>query len=256
MGGWASYKLAFEHPDDFAGALVLDGPVVCGVEAYPGANGAASPGPGVRPGRAELAADRQRALDPLRDRPDLRRRAGADHRRDRPGAGFDKLGQRYDLFIHTGADHLAFATEDRFGDAVTALGDPVRTTNPGAFTYDWYPSLSNSRARDRRHRRLLAERPGGARPAPTGKIAGDRRRRRRAARSAPSPTQRSGTVARHSAAAGDRDGAAAGSSARAPAARVADDPGADRRRRADRGQRGRQACARGRSPYAPTARRG
>ena len=27
MGGWASYKLAFEHPDDFAGALVLDGPV-------------------------------------------------------------------------------------------------------------------------------------------------------------------------------------------------------------------------------------
>jgi pimeloyl-ACP methyl ester carboxylesterase len=27
MGGWASYKLAFEHPDDFAGSLVLDGPV-------------------------------------------------------------------------------------------------------------------------------------------------------------------------------------------------------------------------------------
>ena len=36
MGGWASYKLAFEHPDDFAGALVLDGPIACGVEA-PGA---------------------------------------------------------------------------------------------------------------------------------------------------------------------------------------------------------------------------
>jgi hypothetical protein len=57
---------------------------------------------------------------------------------------FDKAGQRYDLFIHTGGDHLAFATEDRFSDVVAALGHPVRTTNPAAFTYDWYPSLSST----------------------------------------------------------------------------------------------------------------
>lgn len=64
---------------------------------------------------------------------------------ERPGPqAFDQAGQRYDLFIHTGADHLAFATEDRFSDAVAALGSPVRTTTPGAFTYDWYPSLSSS----------------------------------------------------------------------------------------------------------------
>jgi len=58
---------------------------------------------------------------------------------------FDRLGQRYDLFIHTGGDHLAFATEDRFGDVVSALGNPVRRTNSGSFTYDWYPSLDSSR---------------------------------------------------------------------------------------------------------------
>ena len=57
---------------------------------------------------------------------------------------FDRLGQRYNLFIHTRADHLAFATEDRFGDAVAALGRPLAVTEPGAFTYDWYPSLTSS----------------------------------------------------------------------------------------------------------------
>jgi hypothetical protein len=57
---------------------------------------------------------------------------------------FDGLGQRYDLFIHTGADHLIYATEDRFGDAVAAVGKPVRKVNPGHFTYSWYPSLDNA----------------------------------------------------------------------------------------------------------------
>jgi hypothetical protein len=57
---------------------------------------------------------------------------------------FDQLGQRYNLFLHAGADHLVFATEDRFGDVVTALGAPTLATNPGAFTYAWYPSLNSS----------------------------------------------------------------------------------------------------------------
>jgi pimeloyl-ACP methyl ester carboxylesterase len=65
MGGWASGKLAFEHPDDFAGALVLDGPIACGVE-------------------------------------------------------------------------------DRFSDVVSALGSPVRRTDPGSFTDRWYPSPDNA----------------------------------------------------------------------------------------------------------------
>ena len=83
-------------------------------------------------GRPEPAVRGQRPLDPLRDRPDLRRRTGAHHRRDRPGPGLRQPDQRYNLFIHTGGDHLVYATEDKFSDAVAALGKPVRTVNPGA----------------------------------------------------------------------------------------------------------------------------
>ncbi|HTU96265.1 MAG TPA: prolyl oligopeptidase family serine peptidase [Solirubrobacteraceae bacterium] len=144
MGGWASYKLAFEHPDDFAGALVLDGPVACGVEVYPGVTGPASQDP-------ECSSDGQSQpmVPNARWIPYVIDQTYADELVPTTGVlsqaqAFDTAGQRYDLFIHTGGDHLAFATEDRFSDVVAALGHPVRTTNPAAFTYDWYPSLSSA----------------------------------------------------------------------------------------------------------------
>jgi len=144
MGGWASYKLAFEHPDDFAGALVLDGPVACGVEVYPGVTGPASQDP-------ECSSDGQSMsmVPNARWIPYVIDQTYADELVPTTGViaqaqAFDQADQRYDLFIHTGADHLVFATEDRFADAVAALGNPVRTTRPGAFTYSWYPSLSST----------------------------------------------------------------------------------------------------------------
>jgi dienelactone hydrolase len=144
MGGWASYKLAFEHPDDFAGALVLDGPVACGVEVYPGVTGPASQDP-------ECSSDGQSVgmVANARWIPYVIDQTYADELVPTTGViaqaqAFDQANQRYDLFIHTGADHLVFATEDRFSDAVAALGNPVRTTNPGAFSYAWYPSLSST----------------------------------------------------------------------------------------------------------------
>jgi S-formylglutathione hydrolase FrmB len=144
MGGWASYKLAFEHPDDFAGALVLDGPVACGVEVYPGVTGPAAQNPA-------CASDGQSVgmVANARWIPYVIDQTYADELVPTTGViaqaqAFDQATQRYDLFIHTGADHLAFATEDRFSDAVSALGNPVRVTDPGSFTYDWYPSLSSS----------------------------------------------------------------------------------------------------------------
>ena len=116
------------------------------------------------------AADRQRPLDPVRDRPDLRRRARAHAPACSPRPRrFDALGQRYDLFIHTGADHLGFAVEDRFSDAVAALGNPVRQADPGAFTYRLVSEPERRRAGHRRHRRLLAERPERAHAPPTGR---------------------------------------------------------------------------------------
>jgi pimeloyl-ACP methyl ester carboxylesterase len=144
MGGWASYKLAFEHPDDFAGAMVLDGPVVCGIEFYPGENGNAfTEPPCAQDGQSKPFIHNALWIPYVIDH------TYADELVPVQGPiteaeDFDKLGQRYDLFIHTGGDHLAFATEDRFSDAVAALGQPVRVQSPGQFTYSWYPSLDST----------------------------------------------------------------------------------------------------------------
>ncbi|HWE09740.1 MAG TPA: prolyl oligopeptidase family serine peptidase, partial [Solirubrobacteraceae bacterium] len=144
MGGWASYKLAFEHPDAFAGALVLDGPVICGVQVYPGVNGFAYQDPACsRDGQSTPLVANARWIPYVIDQ------TYADELVPTTGVlsqaqAFDRLGQRYNLFIHTGADHLVFATEDRFGDGVGALGRPAAVANPGAFTYDWYPSLDSA----------------------------------------------------------------------------------------------------------------
>lgn len=144
MGGWASYKLAFEHPDDFAGAFSMDGPVVCGIEFYPGEKGNAFSDPACsQDGQSKPFIGNARWIPYVMDH------TFADELVPVQGVisqaqVFDKLGQRYDLFIHTGGDHLAFATEDRFGDAVARVGMPVRKVNPGAFTYSWYPSLDNA----------------------------------------------------------------------------------------------------------------
>jgi dienelactone hydrolase len=154
MGGWASYRLAFEHPDDFAGALVLDGPVACGAQAYPGVAGGAHTYGGVtasadgdppcsRDGQSRPLIANGRWIPFVIDQtygdalvPSTAANAQA--------SAFDLLGQRYDLFIHGGNDHLAFMVDDRRADAVAALGSPTRTANPGAFSYDWYPSLDSA----------------------------------------------------------------------------------------------------------------
>lgn len=144
MGGWAAYKLAFAHPDDFAAAMSLDGPLVCGVELVPGASGAASSSdPGcAKSGQSEPLVANARWIPYVIDQ------TAADELVPTTGVlaqaqAFDRLGQRYDLLIHSGGDHLAFAIQDRFADAVRALGSPVRATRPGAFTYRWYPSLDS-----------------------------------------------------------------------------------------------------------------
>jgi pimeloyl-ACP methyl ester carboxylesterase len=144
MGGWAAYKLAFEHPDDYAGAMVLDGPLVCGVEAYPGVSGYTSSDPVCsKDGESEPLVGNARWVPYVIDQ------TYADELVPTTGvlaqvSAFDRLGERYDLFIHTGGDHLAFATEDRFDDAVAALGNPVRKTDPGSFSFTWYPSLNST----------------------------------------------------------------------------------------------------------------
>src|ERR1700689_4204707 len=131
MGGWAAYKLALEHPDDFAGALALDGPVVCGVGIYPGVSAPAAQGPACSDdGQSQPLIANARWIPYVIDQ------TYADELVPTTGVlaqaqAFDRLGERYNLFIHTGVDHLVFATEDRFSDVVNALGLPTRITNPG-----------------------------------------------------------------------------------------------------------------------------
>jgi dienelactone hydrolase len=121
MGGEASNTLAAEHPDLFAGGLVLDGSTFAPI---PISNLRWIP----------YVIDNTIAdeLDPTTD---------ALKEADQ----FDSLGQRYTLLLHTGGDHITFAIEDRFDDAVKALGEPRRASDPGQFSYAWNPSYDSAK---------------------------------------------------------------------------------------------------------------
>jgi len=119
MGGSGANILPVAYPDLFAGSLVLDGP---------------QPGFAFANVRWVPFVLDESAADELA--PQYAAIEEADQ--------FAQLGQRYQLFLHSGGDHLVWATEDRFGDAVAALGEPVRTTDPGAFTYTWTPAPTDA----------------------------------------------------------------------------------------------------------------
>jgi hypothetical protein len=119
MGGGAANSIPVNHPDLFAGSLVIDG----SNPAFAFAN--------VRWVPFVIDSTAADELDPPSDAIE-------------EGDEFRQLGQRFQLFLHSGADHIGWATEDRFGDALAALGSPVRTTDPGVFTYTWTPSPTDA----------------------------------------------------------------------------------------------------------------
>lgn len=121
MGGEASNTLGSEHPDLYAGAMVLDGSTF------------SPPIPIANLRWVPYVIDNTIAdeLDPSTD-------AISEANQ------FDALGQRYTLLLHSGGDHITFATEDRFDDAVAALGEPVRELAPGKFSYTWSPATDSS----------------------------------------------------------------------------------------------------------------
>jgi pimeloyl-ACP methyl ester carboxylesterase len=119
MGGSGTNIMATERPDDFAGALILDGP-----EAFwPFANARWVP----------FVLDESVADE-------LAPQYVAIEEADK----FKALGQRYQLLLHVGGEHSTWATEDRFEDAVAALGSPVRATNPPSFSYTWTPASTDA----------------------------------------------------------------------------------------------------------------
>ena len=140
MGGWGTYKLGLAHPDLFSKAVVLEGPVICGLRAAPGLPGSAGPG------RCSTDGDSVPIIESARNLPYLISQGAADELV--PVAGvlpnvqrFDLLGYRYRFELYPAADHLAYPVLDAFSDQAAHLSDAPRTRSPAQVTYQWYPNL-------------------------------------------------------------------------------------------------------------------
>jgi pimeloyl-ACP methyl ester carboxylesterase len=139
MGGFATYKLGLSHPHLFADAIVLAGPMTCGVRvagdlrggsADPGTPCAESSdtGPLVANGAwlpfhiAHGAADQ---LVPVT--------SVVEHIEQ-----FKAAGNRYVFDLFPGEDHMAWSLQDGFGEITKLHGTPVRETTPGKVDYAFY----------------------------------------------------------------------------------------------------------------------
>ncbi|GAC1538484.1 MAG: hypothetical protein NVS3B12_23660 [Acidimicrobiales bacterium] len=143
MGGWATYKLGLSHPDLFAKAVVLEGPVICGLRPAPGAPGAAMPG------RCTTDGDSIPMIDSARNLPYLISQGAIDELVPVDGvlpdvAKFDSLGYRYRFELYPAADHLAYPVLDHFAEQAAQMNGPARVQNPGHVTYSWYPNLDRA----------------------------------------------------------------------------------------------------------------
>jgi Prolyl oligopeptidase family len=153
MGGWASYKFGLEHPDLFSQAMPLEGPPDCGVRVLElnGQQIEAPAGAGTT-GHCSKDGFSTPLLSNARWLPYDVTQGGLDELVPAPSnlqttSDLKALGDRYTLFFLPADDHLAYATQDRFGGIVKALGQkiPRVTRNPGHIDYRWYPSLDDSK---------------------------------------------------------------------------------------------------------------
>jgi len=144
MGGWASYKLTFEHPDLFAAAMPLAGPPRCGsglgdpvpplaLNSDERCDASGDTGPLVGNARWVPYSIGHGAADLLVPVTAVQQQVGR----------FDALGQRYVLHVYPGEDHVAFAVQDRFDAVVAEVGSPARVRDPGRISHTWYPSLTD-----------------------------------------------------------------------------------------------------------------
>ena len=151
MGGWASYKLGLAHPDLFSQAMPLEGPPDCGVRVLE-LNGQEIEGPAGSGKTGHCASDgfTTPLLGNARWLPYVVTQGGLDELVPAPSNlqttdTMKQLGERYTLFFLPADDHLIYATQDRFGGIVKALGKriPRIRRNPAAVDYTWYPSLNS-----------------------------------------------------------------------------------------------------------------
>jgi Putative esterase len=143
MGGFASYKLAFEYPDLFAQAMPLEGPVVCG-ERVIGEIGMPAGGE-----ECEHDGNTTPLIVNARWIPYVMTYGALDELVPFTGGveqveAFDDLGYRYYAVLYPVEDHLVFATQNDFAPATSQLGQLKRVQDPGSFTFSWYPDLDSS----------------------------------------------------------------------------------------------------------------
>ena len=142
MGGWASYKLPEEYPDLFAQAEPLEGPVICGTRIYGPIQGYA--------GGTQCTSDGDSTplLANLKWIPYVMTCGGIDELVPVTGchtqaADMMADGVRVDEFLYPTEDHLVYAVQNDFGPPDRALATPplYRVTDPGSFSFTWYPDL-------------------------------------------------------------------------------------------------------------------
>jgi predicted esterase len=143
MGGFASYKLAFEYPDLFAQAMPLEGPVICGTRVSPPIEGAAGGEQCSKDGNTTPLIVNAKWI------PYVMTYGAVDELVPFTGGveqveAFDKLGYRYYAVLYPAEDHLVFATQNDFAPATSQLGQLERVKDPGSFTFSWYPALDSS----------------------------------------------------------------------------------------------------------------
>ena len=143
MGGFASYKLAFEYPDLFAQAMPLEGPVICGTRVTPPIEEPAGPGQCTSDGNTTPLIVNAKWI------PYVMTYGAIDELVPFTGGveqveAFNKLGYRYHAVLYPAEDHLVFSVQNDFAPAIEALGQLERKHDPANFTFTWYPELVSS----------------------------------------------------------------------------------------------------------------
>jgi pimeloyl-ACP methyl ester carboxylesterase len=143
MGGYAAYKLGLSYPEVFAKAVSLAGPPTCGVRLLPEVDIPGNVDPDSHCGRE---GDTWPLLGNARWLPFVVAHGGLDGLVPPLSVAeqvleLDRLGYRYRFTFYPAEDHLAFALQDKFEDAVRHMGTGLRQPDPGHITFAWYPAL-------------------------------------------------------------------------------------------------------------------
>ncbi len=144
MGGYAAYKLGLTYPEVFSQAVVLAGPPTCGVRLLPGLGVPADLDPTSHCARE---GETWPLLPNARWLPFVIAHGLADqfvpfHSVAQQVLELDRLGYRYRFTVYPAEDHVLFALQDKFDDAVAHMGTDLRQPDPGHITFAWYPQLT------------------------------------------------------------------------------------------------------------------